>query len=185
MNLTPLHEGLARRLEPLARADRESWQRRTLTLLLTLAAVALPLVAWWALRQGFAPRALWIAVGAAVVLLEIVVITLASRKRSDPRELARRVESEHPELRGALLAAVEQEAAEDGSLGYLQTQVFQKALAHGAEHDWVGQRRRAELRQRGFLVLMSAALFALSLVGTSLMMRKSMHAARKDSRVIR
>jgi len=179
MTLTPLHEGLARRLEPLARVDRESWQRRALTMLLTLAAVALPLAAWWALRQGFAPRALWIAVGAMVVVVEIIVVTLASRRKSDPRELARQVESEHPELRGALLAAVEQEAAEDGSLGYLQTKVFQQVLAHGAEQDWVGQRRRAELRQRGFLLLTSAALFALSLVGTSLMMRKSMDAARK------
>ena len=147
MNVTPLHEGLARRLEPLSRADRESWQRRALTVMLTLAALMLPLVAWWALRQGFAPRSLWIGVGGTVVLLEILIVALAARRKADSRELARRVEREHPELRGALLAALEQQASADGSLGYLQTQVFQTVLAHGAEHDWFGRRRRAEHRQ--------------------------------------
>ncbi len=181
MNVTPLHEGLARRLEPLSRADRESWQRRALTVMLTLAALMLPLVAWWALRQGFMPRSLWIGVGGTVVLLEILIVAFAARRKSDSRELARRVEREHPELRGALLAALEQQASADGSLGYLQTQVFQTVLAHGAEHDWFGRRRRAEHRQRGIMALMSAVLFGLSLVGTSLMVQKSSKTARTNA----
>jgi hypothetical protein len=178
MKLTPLHEGLARKLEPLERLERESWQRRALTLMLAAMAIAIPLVAWWALRTGIAPRALWLAVAAVVLLLEVVILRLGARRKTDPRELARRVELEHPELRGALLAALEQEAAADGSLGYLQTKVFQKALAHGAEHDWVGEDRRAGYRRRGRLVLASAALFAVSMVGTSLMMQRSSQRAR-------
>ena len=100
MKDTPLHDGLARRLQPLLRAEREAWQRGVLALMLTGAAVAVPLIAWWAMGRGLPPRSVWIAVGALVLLIEAAVVLRAMRRRTDPRELARRVESD---IEGLLL----------------------------------------------------------------------------------
>lgn len=152
-----------------------------MAMMLLGAAVLLPFLGWLGLRQGIAPRAIWIVVGITVVLVEVSIIWLSARRRIDSRMLARRVEAEQPELRGALLAALEQEPAPDGTLGYLQVKVFQKALAHGAEHDWLGKRRRAELRLNGHLALLSAGVFAFSLVWTAMNVMRSLHRDRQNA----
>jgi hypothetical protein len=54
----------------------------------------------------------------------------------DPRWVARRIEAKNPDLSALLLAAVEQEPTPDGRLGFLQTSVVERALAHSRAHDW-------------------------------------------------
>jgi hypothetical protein len=62
---------------------------------------------------------------------------LAMRAARDPRAVARRVESEFPELRTCLLAAVEQRPdLPGGRYGYLQSSVIRQALTHAQRHHW-------------------------------------------------
>ena len=61
----------------------------------------------------------------------------ALRSARDPRWVARRIETRHPELGTELLAAVDEvEAAPGGRLGFLQSTVVREALEHRRAHDW-------------------------------------------------
>ncbi len=79
----------------------------------------------------------WLVVGAAVIAT-LAALRKARRMEPDYRQIARIIESSHPELRALLLAAVEQRPqGADGGLGYLQRQVLKEAMAHAAAHDWM------------------------------------------------
>jgi hypothetical protein len=77
-------------------------------------------------------------VGIALLALVAGVVIHVRNRRSVPdwQDLARRIEKQHPELKGLLLTAVQQEPAPDGRLHYLQRRVLQDALVHGHQHRW-------------------------------------------------
>ncbi len=61
----------------------------------------------------------------------------ASVARLDYRRIGRRVEATYPELRSALLAAIEQKPeAPAGGFGFLQQRVIGQALYHAYHHPW-------------------------------------------------
>ncbi len=62
---------------------------------------------------------------------------VALRSVRDPRWVARRIETKHPELGTGLLSAVEEDATSPaGRLGFLQTAVIRQALDHRRVNDW-------------------------------------------------
>jgi len=74
----------------------------------------------------------------------------------DQRDVARRIEARHPELRTVLLAAVEQVSTPRRDLGYLEKAVVCEAVAHGRLHNWataVGSWRLAAARLFQFAAL--------------------------------
>jgi hypothetical protein len=77
---------------------------------------------------------------AALVLAAVTGVgwaIAALRSARDKRWVARRIEAKYPDLATGLLAAVEEDASSPpGRLGYLQTVVIRKALAHRRAHDW-------------------------------------------------
>src|SRR5262249_9015045 len=123
---------------------------------------------WWAHREGVSARHLWITVAVCAMLLELAIIFLAARRRPNWIEMARRIELENPELRGALLAALEMRADAPSGLGYLESRVVQTAVDQAGEHDWIAGRLRRELRRRGWGAMGAVLVFAASLILTSI-----------------
>jgi hypothetical protein len=79
----------------------------------------------------------WLVGIASFALVAGVVIFVRNRRSvPDWQDMARRIEKQHPELKGLLLTAVQQEPAPDGRLHYLQRRVLQDALVHGHQHHW-------------------------------------------------
>ncbi len=76
------------------------------------------------------------AVAASAATAGLVWWLVARRTARDPRWVARRIESRHPDLSALLLTAVEQHPPADGRLGFLQAAVVESAVAHSRSHDW-------------------------------------------------
>ncbi len=68
--------------------------------------------------------------------VSLVLILRRDSPRLDARAAALRVEARHPELKGLLLTAVQQQLPEDQPAGYLQSRLLNQALAHSRERDW-------------------------------------------------
>lgn len=82
---------------------------------------------------------LWPKVAALAVATAIGWVIAASRSARDQRAVARRVETDHPELATLLLAAVDVASlprVPGKGPSYLQATVMRQALEHGRNHDW-------------------------------------------------
>jgi len=106
------------------------------------------------------------AVLVATTALVCVVGSLWSVR--DPRWVARRIETKHPDLGTGLLSAVEEDATSPaGRLGFLQTAVIRQALDHRRLNDWdetVSSRRMrvAQVAHAAALGLLAAVCIALA-----------------------
>ena len=80
----------------------------------------------------------WVIAGltALAIVSALAWKWVADRYGRDRRWVARRIEANHPELGTGLLAAVEEDAAAQGKLGFLQSAVIREALEHRRVHDW-------------------------------------------------
>ena len=159
--ITPL---LRQCLLPLLEADRRLATRRTVAILLVLAALLFGGLALWC---HFAAKPWTGAVLGGCVLLLIVWVFAAVRwqesRRPDLRRLAHRVEEEHPDLQAGLLAAMDQEVPPGGRLSFLQQRLLAEITAHARRHQWVRQvsdksLRRAALGQGIAALMLVAAL---------------------------
>ena len=93
------------------------------------------------------------------VLLSFVLQTFALR-RPTTRDTARRIESSHPDLNSALLAAIDQQPEEPGGrLGYLQTKVIDKAVHHSTFTTWRNVVSAKQMRRWSIAGLTSLVLF--------------------------
>lgn len=130
---------LASCLGPVVAAEKRV-RRRTLAISMLLAATLACLVflllavqfSWWS----------WPAVlGAfgALALASLVGSVVVERRGPDLRLVARRIEEAHPDLRAALLAAMDQRPGPDGELGYLQRRLLGEISEHALRHRWVRQ----------------------------------------------
>ena len=103
-----------------------------------------------------------------VVTTALVCVIGALRSVRDPRWVARRIETKHPELGTGLLSAVEEDATSPaGRLGFLQTAVIRQALDHRRVNDWdetVSSRRLrvAQVAHAAALGLLAAVSIALA-----------------------
>ncbi len=87
------------------------------------------------LQLSGAPLVATVAIGALVTAG--VCRLLVSRSTRDSHAIAQRIETKHPELGAALLAALEQAPSPRfRRLGYLQSAVVREAVSHGRSHDW-------------------------------------------------
>ncbi|MEW6307394.1 MAG: hypothetical protein AB1705_28415, partial [Verrucomicrobiota bacterium] len=78
--------------------------------------------------------ALLVATGIAALIVWI----RSHRWHPDFREVARRIESQHPNLHALLLTAVEQKPDPGtGNFTYLQERVIQEALGESRKHEWL------------------------------------------------
>ena len=132
-----IEDALRRQLQPVADRHRRLYLAKWLSLVWLVAAGAgflLVLAAWlWAWRSATAVGILLVG----TVLATIWILYRSRRLQPDYRELARRIEHQHPDLKALLLTAVEQEPeGPDGNLGYMQQQVLVQAAGHASNYKW-------------------------------------------------
>jgi hypothetical protein len=100
----------------------------------------------------------------------IVVAVRHAKKPISWRDIARRIESQHPELNGRLITAVQQEATAAGQLNYLQQRLVAETLECSRRNDWTDTvpGSRLQFAQAGHWIalgLFAATLIALRSTG--------------------
>ncbi|HRQ88703.1 MAG TPA: hypothetical protein PLA50_07885 [Bacteroidia bacterium] len=158
-----LQKLLATCLEPVIAAERRLRRRRWTAAVLVAGALgcaALALVAmatgWWS----------WPLVLGGLALLTVVSFVGHWRigtGNPDLREIARRVEEGHPDLRSALLAAMDQKPGPDGELGFLQRRLLGEISEHALRHRWVRRVSAGRLAVAGWGQFAAMVAFAVSL----------------------
>ncbi|MAT68312.1 MAG: hypothetical protein CMJ58_02195 [Planctomycetaceae bacterium] len=140
-------------------------------------------------RLQFSGTQLGLAIAAGAALTAIVCHLLAARRTYDPDWVARRIESRHPDLGAALLAALQQAPAPGAQrLGYLQSAVVREAVRHGHKHRWERDVSTpwlslAQLAQLSALALLVAACTLLVQRGNAL--ARSAGSAAEDKQSVR
>ena len=159
---------LASTLGPVIDAEMRFKQRRLAAVVLALGAVGLAALAaaavltgWWSWEAVFAV----LGTVTAVAFIGLIVI---SRSRPDVRAIARRVEEYHPDLRVALLTAMDQEPGPNGELSYLQQRLLGEVSEHAVKNRWVRNVSGSKLAAAGwgqFLALIAFCAAAWFLLG--------------------
>ncbi|MDR3623043.1 MAG: hypothetical protein P4L85_27065 [Paludisphaera borealis] len=118
------------------------------------------------------PVGLAVELAALAILSGLACVVFAIRSARDPLDVARRIESTHPDLKAGLLTAVEGELSRSPAerRGFLQQTVIDKAIDHGRTHDWVNAVVPRK-RLAGARVAHAAALCALVAAFTALVVR--------------
>jgi hypothetical protein len=119
-------------LEPVARRYRRLQLWRGLAICWALAGLlAIALGAFGVEYRVCVPLVGVVAFAAA---LWMGFATLSAK--ADPHWLARQIEQQHPELKTALLAALEQKPDATGNFSFLQQRVIAEAVVHGRNLGW-------------------------------------------------
>jgi hypothetical protein len=137
-------------LGPVIAAERHL-RRRHLVIAVLLTAVAG--FAGLAALSAFAGWWSWWAVlglVGALIVATLVGLALIDRGKPDPRELARRIEEKYPDLRAALLAAMDQKPGPGGELGFLQKRLLGEISEHAIRNRWVRQVSEKRLAAAGW-----------------------------------
>ena len=85
--------------------------------------------------------------------------------KADPHWLARQIELQHPELKTALLAALEQKPDADGQFSFLQQRVIAEAVVHGRNLGWTDAFPVRKLALAHVSHLAAFAFFVAALMG--------------------
>jgi hypothetical protein len=153
---------LQSQLEPIALRHRRSRFWRELTIgwgILTPL-----LVAGLLLSSGSA--SVFLAVFAAAALAVLIVVSRRSRAwNPDYREIARRIEHQHPDLHALLITAVEQQPqTQGGKLNFLQERVVRDASGEIRKLPWLDNISQRQIRQWQAGTIALAALWIACLI---------------------
>lgn len=85
--------------------------------------------------------------------------------KADPHWLALQIEQQHPELKTALLAALEQQPDADGQFSFLQQRVIAEAVVHGRNLGWTDAFPVRKLALAHVAHLVAFAFFVAALLG--------------------
>jgi hypothetical protein len=121
----------------------------------------------------------------AVLIVAIWAWIRSAAWQPDYRDIARRIEQQHPDLHALLLTAVEQRPdPQIGRLHYLQQRVIDQALAESGRHQWIAAVSTKQLwgmsfASLGTLAALVAVLLGLRLAPPASVLQASMTTARK------
>lgn len=150
---------LHRKLEAVIEAEKSVRQRYAVTVVLLVAAV---IAAACVLRPSLVPvsgQAWAVLLPAIVIVLMLIARAVAEKTVPGVLDLARQIETAHPELRAALLTAMEQRPGANGKLGYLQERVLDEAVRHAVRHDWARSLSAERMRRSGWLLALGFIAF--------------------------
>ena len=112
--------------------------------------------AWWS----------WpVVIGCLGTLCLASAIGLFRIEQSSPdlRKIAQRIEEKHPDLRAALLAAMDQKPGPDGEIGFLQKRLLGEISEHAIRHQWVRRVSAGRLAAAGWGQFLALVAFVASL----------------------
>lgn len=150
---------LQQKLRPLIEAERTLRRRKTVAWILFFGALALAVLLAAAVYFQFWSWTALLVVFAVVSIATLSGVWWADTRSVGVKALAERIEESHPDLRAALLTAVEQEPNKDGKLGYLQERVVYDAVNHALEHDWIRRVSRGRLAGAFWFQALAAIAF--------------------------
>ena len=116
-------------------------------------------------RGGSASTIGWVGVAVLGVAGALFVVWRGSRTAPAWRDLARRIESCHPDLDGRLITAVQQQPGPGGAFNYLQARLVQEAVRHSEASDWTGTFPRSHVALAHAAHGLALALFIFTLLG--------------------
>ncbi|MAS96186.1 MAG: hypothetical protein CMO55_23535 [Verrucomicrobiales bacterium] len=146
-------------LQPVIAAEKQLQRRNLISIILTVGAIAFGILIFLVVTSGW-----WSWVAVLGVLFGVVAAILLGlgwieSRQVNAREIARKVEESHPDLRAALLAAMDQKPAEDGSLSYLQRKLLEEVSEHAVKNRWVKQVSSRKLVGAAWLQFSALVLF--------------------------
>lgn len=150
-------------LGPVIAAEKQLKRRQLVIAILATGAIGCAVLAALAL---FASWWSWPAVLAwfgALCLASAIGFVRIDRSTPDLRELARRIEEKHPDLRAALLAAMDQKPGPDGGLSFLQRKLLGEISEHAVRNHWVRRVSENRLFAAGWGQFLALAAFVASL----------------------
>lgn len=156
---------LIQRLRPMVEMESRLWRARALAWLLfagALLAAGLTLAYW---RADWWDGAAVYGLGLTVVLAGAVIYSAARSKQPDIPAIARKIETDFPDLRDLLLTAVEQRPQRDGQLNYLQDRVVREAIDHAVANNWIGTVSLPRVKRSETLQGVALVMFTVLLVG--------------------
>lgn len=165
---------LQAKLDGLRANLRELHRRRAAAKILCAAAVQAALLAWVGPLMGWSFRAIATLFGAALVVSGLLSTWWSRRLRWSDIELARMIETRHPDLNALLLTAVEQLDPVAGENLFRQ-RLLDSASEHGARTDWKSTVTSRGLRWTNWGLGAAAVLCLLSI---GFMIVKRPHAAK-------
>lgn len=139
-----IHKLLDSCLGPVVAAEQRLRRRRLAIGLLVAGALGCGLLGALALFAGWWSWPSVFGLLGALCLAGAVGYVRLDRAAPDLREIARRIEDGHPDLRAALLTAMDQRTGPGGELGFLQRRLLGEISEHALQNRWV--RRVAEKR---------------------------------------
>ena len=121
---------LKSKLEPVARRERQLRLWRSLAVCWFASALTGLLFIWLSFRFGLNRNIGLVCLTLIFLAGLIATVVSLARRRTDYREVSRKIEREHPDLHALLITAVEQKPdSQTGEYNYLQNRVMHEALA--------------------------------------------------------
>src|SRR5881397_794787 len=155
---------LKSKLAPVAGRQRRFRLARAVAVFWAAAALATWLLVL--IQRGAGWQWPWLVpwLGAVAAVMTFVVWRRIRRWEPDYRDIARRIEVQHPELHALLLAAVEQQPdAATGRLNFLQERVIAEAVDASRKHSWIDTVSSSRLLGVQFARLAALVLLILAL----------------------
>jgi hypothetical protein len=150
-------------LGPVIAAEKQLKRRQLVIAVLAIGAIGCAILAalalfasWWSWPALFT----WFG---ALCLASAIGFIRIDRSTPDLRELARRIEEKHPDLRAALLAAMDQKPGPDGELSFLQRKLLGEISEHAVRNRWVRRVSENRLVAAGWGQFLALAAFVASL----------------------
>lgn len=150
-------------LGPVVAAEQQLRQRRLAMALFGMGAGGTGLLGLLALLTGWWSWPALLGWFGFLVVSGLTGRWIIHRRRPDLREIARRIEEGHPDLRAALLTAMDQKAGPGGELGFLQRRLLGEISEHGLKNRWVRQVAERRLRLAAWGQCLALLLFGASL----------------------
>ena len=150
-------------LGPVIAAEKQLRRRKLVIALLSIGAAGFALLAGLALFFSWWSWPVVLGFSAFLFLVSAIGLIRIERSIPDLRELARLIEEKHPDLRAALLAAMDQQPGPDGELSYLQRKLLGEISEHAVRNRWVRQVSEKRLLAAGWGQFLALTAFVASL----------------------
>jgi hypothetical protein len=150
------------RLEALVRRERRIRLWRSLAMAWAVTGCA-GLILWLIERQmGWRS---WLGMGLIMLGAVAAAVVLYLRNQNRPantRDIARKIETLHPELNGRLITVLQQQPGADGQLNYLQQRLVQETVDSSRGGDWLDAIPLVNLRLAHAVHLCALALLIVA-----------------------